>query len=145
MFKYKDSYKDMGSQPMKDGAHFNLNDVSSYLVDENCRVFLRFCKFSSSESEQMDCLPKSFNLLINCVAFQVKNKYTFAPYDITTRIACERYSEVNFRVQLDTNSNEAHETFYYALYLVKKVNHEALLEKFLKQPVYDIRASIELG
>ncbi|KAI2801157.1 E3 SUMO-protein ligase pli1 [Blomia tropicalis] len=87
-------------------AIFHINEFSSFLQDDSYRVFLRFCKYSSALSEQIDCLPKSFNLLINTSAFQVKNKFTFAPYDITSRVACEKNNEVQFRIHFELDDDE---------------------------------------
>ena len=51
-------------------AMFHVNDVAKYLANDQFRVFLRFCKYSSSNIEHNDCLPKAFNLIINNTAFQ---------------------------------------------------------------------------
>ena len=52
---------------------FRSTMVTTLTMSDQYKVFLRFCKYSSQLNEQMDCLPKSFNLSINECTFTVCN------------------------------------------------------------------------
>lgn len=73
----------------------------------------------------------------------MKNKYTFAPYDITQRIVCEKSNEIYIKISLE--QNEAFDDYYYGVFLVRKKDHRRLLETFKRKEPFDINFSIELG
>ena len=79
----------------------------------------------------------------------MKNRVTYGPYDITTRVICEPSNDIHIRLSLEQSaSGESGDDFYYAVFLVYKLDHRALLEDFrLKWRASPLRAkySIDLG
>ncbi|KAH9517620.1 E3 SUMO-protein ligase pias1 [Dermatophagoides farinae] len=121
---------------------FRSTLVSTLPLGDQFKVFLRFCKYSTSTCEQMDCLPKSFNLTINDCTFTIKNKYTFAPYDITQRIASEK-NEIFIRATI-SDQNDFSDNYYYGVFLMRKIDHKNLLKLLKDKGPYDTKLSIDL-
>ncbi|KAH9406820.1 E3 SUMO-protein ligase pli1 [Tyrophagus putrescentiae] len=70
------------------GNSFRISDISNvlYPLNDEYKVFLRFCKPVRGQIHQLDCLPKSFNLMINQAAFQITSTRINQP---ARSIACD--------------------------------------------------------
>nr|XP_027194470.1 E3 SUMO-protein ligase PIAS1-like [Dermatophagoides pteronyssinus] len=123
---------------------FRSTMVTTLTMSDQYKVFLRFCKYSTQLNEQMDCLPKSFNLSINECTFTIKNKYTFAPYDITQRIVGEKNNEIYIRATIPEHNDFSNTDYYYGVFLMKKIDHKNLLKLLKDKGPHDTKLSIDL-
>lgn len=130
------------------GCVFQINSISNYLADDpSVRIFIRFCRYDPTCEEQTDHMPRGFNFIINQKAYQVKNRITFCPYDITTRVICEASNDIYVRISLDPTTGENPDDFFFGVFLLQKISYQSLLNEFHARWRHPFKAkySIELA